>query len=407
MITATAALRSLLARVLPPCAGPASSESRSAEPRDVRAGRLGGRAFDLAFPLLAAVSFIGLLSSTRAAIAATDDAIPTTTQGTATTGCVGNTANGGLTVAGGSATGLVTVAGYEGQRATKPARVVKVALNGLEIVLDADTGGILRLLCAGAGTILDTAPETATIVDLACPVPEFEPLRLASRYSTAAKITRTANAVSIHWDRLGASRSFVAIRGNVTATVTLQAAPNGKSVILTCRIENNSDRVVRQVLFPDLLGLTAFAGREHTEFRTGEVVRIPFVAYAKPATDQFYVRNTTFAEFTSTGQESNSAGRFVIFGSAQSGISLFPKRAVWDAGPHVMLHLWERIGKLRMMYNHYVDLLKGAKWESDEYWLTPYQHGFAEAAEPYQAWLKEQPRQQPNQSTATDQSIHE
>ena len=44
----------------------------------------------------------------------------------------------------------------------------------------------------------------------------------------------------MHWDKLGASRSFVETPGNVSATVTLKAAPNGKSVILTCRLENQT-----------------------------------------------------------------------------------------------------------------------------------------------------------------------
>ena len=34
-------------------------------------------------------------------------------------------------------------------------------------------------------------------------------------------------------------------------------------------MENHSDNAVRQVLFPDLLGLLPFAGADETEFATG------------------------------------------------------------------------------------------------------------------------------------------
>jgi hypothetical protein len=269
-------------------------------------------------------------------------------------------------------------------------QTVTATLNGLEITFDRQTGSIVRLKHAGPGVILETTVEAATLLDLAYPVPQFEPLRLASRFSTGAKIVKTDGQVTVRWDKLGASRSFVQVPGRVSATVTLKAAPDGTSVIMTCQVENHSDNAVRQVLFPDMLGLLPFAGAADTEFRIGDRVIKPFVSLAKPAGDQFYAVNSTFAEFKSSGKESTGPGRSLLLGSQKSGFGLFPVRAVWDTGPIVFLQMWERIGKLRLMCNHYVDLGKGAKWESDEYWLTPYKQGRAEATETYQSWLKKQ-----------------
>lgn len=279
------------------------------------------------------------------------------------------------------------LAGGPGERTSQ---AVTATLNGLEITFDRQTGSVVRLQHAGPGVILETTTAAATLLDLAYPVPQFEPLRLASRFSTGAMITRTDGQVNVHWDRLGASRSFVQVPGQVSATVTLKAAPDGMSVIVTCQVENHSDNAVRQVLFPDLLGLLPFAGAAQTEFRTGDRVSKPFVSLAKPAGDQFYAVNSTFAEFKSSGQQSTAPGRSLLLGSPNNGFGLFPARAVWDTEPIVFLQMWERIGKLRLMCNHYVDLGKGAKWESDEYWLTPYKHGRAEAIQTYQTWLKKQ-----------------
>ena len=142
-------------------------------------------------------------------------------------------------------------------------------LNGLKIVLDERTGSILSLTYPGPGEMLRTTPEYASIVDLAYPLPQFEPLRLASRFSAGARITKAADGVTIHWDRLGASRTAFPVPGSVSATVTLKAAADKKSVLMACRIENHSGNAVRQVLFPDFLGLLPFAGPAQTEFRSG------------------------------------------------------------------------------------------------------------------------------------------
>lgn len=270
-------------------------------------------------------------------------------------------------------------------------QAVIAKLNGLEITFDGPTGSIVRLKQPGPGVVmLETTAEAATLIDLAYPVPQFKPLRLASRFSSGAKIVKTDGQVTVRWDKLGSSRSFVKTPGNVSATVTLKAAPDGKSVILTCRVENQSENAVRQVLFPDFLGLAPFAGAAQTEFRTGEKAFKPFVHLAKPASDYFYAENSTFITFTSSGKESTMPGRWLSFGSQKSGFGLFPAQTEWKTGPTVFLQMWERLGKLRLMYNHYVQLGKGGTWESGEYWLTPYQRDRTEPSKTYENWLKNQ-----------------
>ena len=110
---------------------------------------------------------------------------------------------------------------------------------------------------------------------------------------------------------------------------------------------------------------------------------------AKPTEDQFYAINSTFREFKSSGKESTMAGRWLLLGGQKSGFGLFPARTRWDTEPTVFLQMWERIGKLRMMCNHYVNLGKGATWTNGDYWLTPYKQGRTEASNVYQLWLKQ------------------
>ncbi len=269
-----------------------------------------------------------------------------------------------------------------------PAAVV-ARLNRLQVTVDAATGSILRLAQPGAGTFLDTAASEASAVDLAYPIPQFEPLRLASRYSEGAKISQSPGQLVIQWDRLGPSRKAYDLTARVSATETLKAAPDGRSVILRCRVESHSSVAVRLVLFPDLYGLVPLGSAAATEFRSGPVVNKPFVALAPPEADQFYAVNNTFAEYTSTGKDPAMAGRWLDFGGAKGGLSLFPKRSPWNSGPTVMLQYRERAQRLRLMYCHYVNLAKGQTWESDEYWLTPHEGDWTKGRGPFEAWLKE------------------
>ena len=210
----------------------------------------------------------------------------------------------------------------------QPGDTVTTAINGLEIVLDGRSGSILSLSHAGPGKMLETTPEHASILDLAYPVPQFEPLRLASRFSTGARITKASGQVAIRWDRLGASRTAFAVPGRVSATVTLKAAPDGKSIILACRVENRSENAVRQILFPDLFGLVPFGGVSQTEFRSGgaggAVIVKPFQSLAKPEQDQFYAVNSTFAQYTSSGKDSQAIGRWMLLGTQQAGLAPVP-----------------------------------------------------------------------------------
>lgn len=89
--------------------------------------------------------------------------------------------------------------------------VVEADLNGLKLVLDADTGSILEMSYPGVGKMIDTPTSRASIIDMALPIKAWEPLRLASRYSSGARIEKTADSVTITWDALAAA-AMVAVR---------------------------------------------------------------------------------------------------------------------------------------------------------------------------------------------------
>src|SRR6266511_3023962 len=211
-----------------------------------------------------------------------------------------------------------------------PAATTRVNFNGLELSIDQDSGGLVGMAAAPTGPMLDTLPSNAGLVDLAYPTDSFAALRLASRFSRA-RVTKSGDSIVITWDALGASRSNMRLSGEVFANATISPAPDGRSVIWRCRIENRSKAPVRQILFPDLRGFRPFAGLEGTELRLVGTVAKPF---AKPLRDPdaapFYV-GRGWMEFQpgAYGSGTNSL-RWLDLGGLDGGLSVFQRK--WATG---------------------------------------------------------------------------
>ena len=278
------------------------------------------------------------------------------------------------------------------------APAVKATLNGAELEFDADTGALLRLSYPGVGDLLKATPERSSLIDLAYPHAKFEVLRLASRYSRGAKIAVSSQSVEVHWDKLGMSRTNFAVEGNVSATVKITAAPDGRSLIFTGSVHNQSSNAVRQVLFPDLMGLVPVGEPAETMFRHSLGASRPFVDLAPnegKLAEQYMTDNAAFAaEYKSGGMFSTMGLRWLDYGSLKGGLSLYSRQWGWDEPITVRLHLSEVEEKLRLLVRHDMVLAPGQQWQSQEFWLTPHTGGWAKGIEPFRAWVKQNYKRQ-------------
>ncbi len=277
--------------------------------------------------------------------------------------------------------------------AQQPSGIVKATLNGLQFVFDKESGSILSMSYPATGVMLQSGRDSAGIVDLAFPVKEFEPLRLASRFSKDVQITKGAGTVTIHWAELGASRTFCQFKGKVSATVTLKEDPDGQSVSMSCKIENQSDHTVPQVIFPDFSGFVPFGGIEGTEFRTGGSAIRPFVDMVVREHDNFYAINesTKWYHYGFVLDGKNLVIKWMDIGGRNGGLSIFSKN--WGANKGydegVFLKLSETTHKLRYMNTLFTDIAPNSSWQSAEFILTPHQNGWAKGIIPYRNWAKQ------------------
>ncbi|NUM52671.1 MAG: hypothetical protein HUU46_03415 [Candidatus Hydrogenedentes bacterium] len=278
--------------------------------------------------------------------------------------------------------------------ASEPA--IQAELNGLRIAIDPDSGG-LRELAYNGMTFLKAAPANASLIDAAYPGTAFDPLRVGTRHSRGARVDVSNEGVVIAWDALGASREF-STNGPVAATVTIKPAADGRSINLSATVSNQSALPIPQVLFPDLDGLQPFAGEDGTELRTCGFAKKPFLELKMAEDDgRWYASRRNWLDLQSGAYDKSMAARWLDLGSLQGGFSLFPRLWSWgplnDAGEpatnHVLLHLSQLDGSLRLMCEHRVTIDPGETWTSPDYVLTPHRQGWAKGIEPFRAWIAE------------------
>jgi hypothetical protein len=278
------------------------------------------------------------------------------------------------------------------------AEVFKTSLNGLELGIDKETGSLVYLSSSTTGVMVEASPQSAGLVDLAYPVESFAAMRLASRFSKAHVTQTGAGEVLIRWDQLGASRSNLSLpSGKVSASVSIRAAGDGKSVILTCHIENKSAVPVPQELFPDLWGFKPFAGVQNTRLRLAREVEQPFVGPIKPTDSApFYVERgwksypSGWSSASAGGYYAKNGLRWLDFGGFDGGLSIFQKMWATPGSPTVRTQRTEHDPmSLRMLWEHQANIEPGQSWDSGEFWLTPHRGGWAKGIEVYRDYVKQ------------------
>lgn len=273
---------------------------------------------------------------------------------------------------------------------TANAKVVTVRLNNLEIGIDSNTGSIVSLSSLYTGSILRATPDSSGLLDLAYPVESFTAMRLASRFSKAQITQPSSGEVDIKWEGLGASRPNLKIpSGKVAAQVIIKAANDGRSIILSCHIENRSGASVPQELFPDLWGLQPLAGVKTTRLRLARGVVHPFDGPVTPvdATPEYY-RGIGWKVYPAGGYYVANALRWLDFGGFDGGLSVFQRKWGTDDRPDVLTRRTERNpDSLRLVWEHKQQIKPGQSWDSGEFWLTPHPGGWAKGIEVYRNYV--------------------
>jgi hypothetical protein len=276
------------------------------------------------------------------------------------------------------------------------AKVVTATIDGLEIGIDEATGSLVSLRSPHTGLILEAPPERAGLLDLGYPVESFPPMRLASRFSKA-QVVQAPGKVTIKWEHLGPSRPNLAIpSGAVRAEVAFRSAGDGRSVILEASIENGSGAPVPQILFPDLWGMKPVYGPQQTRLRLARDVILPF---AKPVQDPeatpFYASGAhgsgiAWKEYKAGSYYNENALRWLDYGGASGGLSVFQKKWGTADWPNVMTQRTERDPmSLRLVWEHQQTIEPGKSWHSGEFWLTPHPGGWAKGIEVFRNYVHE------------------
>jgi hypothetical protein len=255
---------------------------------------------------------------------------------------------------------------------------VTITLNGLTMVFDSQTGCILNMSYPEAGTFLNCERERASIFDMAYPIEKFEPLRVAPRFSKNVEITKTNDSIRLHWEKLASSKPYFPVSGTISASVTFKATDNN-SIIMSCEIDNQSDNAIRQVIFPDFLGLIPFTNAQELEYRTAAYAFKPFIVLQPIAQDNFYA--------VRVNQQALPFDTILPWADLSSkeggGFGIFSKQLEQNPSDIIIMHISEATLKLRLIYSHYVEIKKGQHWKSEDYYLTPHKYGWIKSMQSF------------------------
>ena len=234
--------------------------------------------------------------------------------------------------------GLVTVFGWPG--AAQSASPATATINGLAIQLDPQSGGIVSLSYPGVGDMLRAAPGKASLVDVAYPIDEFQPLRFTSRLAKGSRIEARDGEIVVRWDALAPTREF-SLPGKISALVRFRADVHGRGVVVSCDLKTDLSKPIPQVIFPDLFGVLPVAGPQETHFLSLWGKCALFVELVNPDADQFYVQLSSWRQFENS--------RWMDIGRLGRRFALFARR--WGRDPHVlfMLNLDQTARQLRVL----------------------------------------------------------
>lgn len=268
-----------------------------------------------------------------------------------------------------------------------PSFAASVVLNGLQIDIDDQTGTLTRVTHPATGVILQATRENSGILTVSAPEKGFYALQLEPRLSRA-NISKSKDTITLTWATLEANRNTSqAGGGGVKAEVTFRAAPDGRSVIVSARVQNQSQVEVSQILFPDLRGLRPFDEPERMELRMGLGAVNPFAGEVRSDGRATFYPHRTWEEYPAGGQYQRNALRWMDYGSLKGGISIFEKKWLTEPRPTILTHRNEADpSDLRVAWQHKARVRPGESWESGEYWLTPHRGGWAKGIETFREY---------------------
>ncbi|HIS70156.1 MAG TPA: hypothetical protein IAA58_12425 [Candidatus Gallacutalibacter stercoravium] len=278
-------------------------------------------------------------------------------------------------------------------------------INGTTLTFARDTGALTALSNPACGRLVRGGRG---LIDVAWPVKlRYEILRAdpcGKHKPCPPEIEGDERGVTLTWQALPMNTvmpQLPELEGGVWAQVRITPWEDGKSLCLSCRVENRSQTPVRQVLFPDLSGLLPVAGTDGTRFTGLKGYALPFRELRDEGDmkDQFYASKPSLCgKFYPAGGyfgESMRVGRWYDFGGLSGGFSLYCRH--WGYGPDDANDMgrqdvaWVKLNNLentlRIANVHYMTLQQGQVYESPCYILTPHAGGWAQGVGPYKQWV--------------------
>lgn len=225
-------------------------------------------------------------------------------------------------------------------------------------------------------------PERAgSLVRLAVPVDGHD--------AHAAEIADAEPAVERDGQRVVLTYAGVAsVHGTLGVTVEVHLALGDDGLTVRARVANEDDRLVPQVAFPQLQGLTPRTAGDETALQLPGRRMLPFEELAMRPDDLSFLE-VPLQEYIYYGCLDLTM-KWLDYGDAEGGVTMYSRDTRYTSQGLLVQRQDRFTERLDLRWAHYPELRNGEAWDSGEFVILPHDGDWYAGARAYQRFAAQQ-----------------
>lgn len=249
--------------------------------------------------------------------------------------------------------------------------------------VDPHSGGLSSVSLTEPATEFIGGPVTSGLLRMAVPVDEYPSHYLELGTHGAPDVQADADRIRLVCDELVSDYCRLAVH----VQIDLTRSPDG--VVVRARVENNSDVVIPQVVFPQLLGLDAVGGTADTRLQFGRGRIVPFEELTMRVDDAWWLERP-LQEYVHYGMSPRGFNmKWLDYGDAERGMTLYARSPRHTTQGLVLDRVDRVTERLDLRWAHYPFIAPGETWDSDDFVLLPHSGDWYAGARAYKKYADE------------------
>lgn len=243
------------------------------------------------------------------------------------------------------------------------------------IEIDERSGGLTHIQLGQAGAEFVIRPDPRGLLRVASPLPEFGAHYLETDLHGQPEVETRENGIVLRYPCLESTEGVFPIQ------VELDLKPTDDGLVLRAKVHNGWSTPIPQIVFPQMFGLGAVGGLDHTRMQLGRGRIFPFRELALRPDDPIYLDLGLYRYYGYGFSAFNM--KWLDYGSSEAGFSLYARDARYNSQGLLIERPDRAAEHVSLRWIHYPFLQAGDTWESPEYVLLFHDGDWYEGARAY------------------------